>query len=78
MALEAHRPGPDREAAELAKWEADAFMLLVDGTTYAETRFQVSYALRMVRAPVAVTVADAFQRNARQMWKPTPPPGSSA
>lgn len=81
MALEAHHPGPDREAAELEKWEADAFLMITEGNTYADARFQLSYALRVIRCAPPAVVIDAFQRNARKIWRATPPPpapGSSA
>jgi hypothetical protein len=70
MAVDAG-PGPDREAVNLAKWESDAFLLLVDASTYSETRFQLSYAIRVVTRVVPSSVIDGYQRQARKMWKPS-------
>lgn len=70
MDVDAH-PGPEREAVVLPKWEADAFMMLVENSTYADVRFQLSYALRVLSFKPGDFVIDAFQRNARRMWKPS-------
>lgn len=54
----------------LPKWEADAFLMLVEASTYAEPRFQISFALQNLRFKPAPAVVDAFLRNARlRMWK---------
>lgn len=70
MAVDAG-PGPDREAAELAAWESDAFLLIVENSTYSEVRYQVSYALRVLRFVPGTAVLDGFQRQARKMWRPS-------
>lgn len=53
----------------LSKEEADAFMMLVESSTYSEPRFQLSFALKHLRFRPANAVIDGFQRNARKMWK---------
>lgn len=57
----------------LPKWEADAFMMLVEDNTYRDARFQLSFALKHLRFRPTNAVIDGFQRNARKMWKPVPP-----
>jgi hypothetical protein len=76
MAVDAG-PGPEREAVNLPKWEADAFLLLVEASTYAELRYQLSYAMRMISRPLPVSVIDAYQGNARRMWRPNPSAGTA-
>lgn len=73
MAVEAG-PGPEREAVKLHQWEADAFMLIVDGNTFSAPRYQLSYALRQIRNPMSAFVVNGFQSNARKMWRTIPPP----
>ena len=70
MAVDAG-PGPDRESADLAKWEAGIFCMITEANTYADVRFQLSYALKQRTQPASVTVLDGFQRNARRMWRPS-------
>lgn len=70
-------PGPEREAVVLPKWEADAFLMLVEANTYAEARYQLSFALKQLRFEPSKAVIDGFQRNARKMWRPNPSADSS-
>lgn len=56
----------------LPKWEADAFMMLVEENTYRDVRFQLSFAVKHLRFTPTLAVIDGFQRNARKMWKPCP------
>lgn len=56
----------------LKKWESDAFLMIVESNTYHELRYQLSYALKQVRFPMATSAIDGFQRSARKMWKPCP------
>lgn len=44
--------------------------MLVEYNTYADVRFQLSYAVKQLKSRPANTVIDGFQRNARKMWKP--------
>ena len=63
-------PGPDREAVVLQKWEADAFLMLIEASTHAEARFHISFALKNLRYKPAPGIIDAFERNARlRLWK---------
>lgn len=57
---------------KLLQWESDAFMLIVDYNTYNDLRYQVSYALRNVRAPLSPFVVNGFHRNVRQIWRTAP------
>lgn len=75
MAVDAG-PGPERESVKLQQWESDAFMLIVDYNTFSAPRFQLSYALRLIRNPVAQSVVNGFQQNARKMWRSVPPQGT--
>ena len=68
MAVDAG-PGPEREAVKLQQWEADAFMLIVEFSTYASSRFQLSYALRQIRSPQNQQVQDGFHKNCRRIWR---------
>jgi hypothetical protein len=55
----------------LPKWEADAFLMIVDTETYSEPRYQLSYALRVLAFKPSTQVIDGFQRCARKLWKPS-------
>ena len=68
--------GPDREHADLQAWETDAFTGVVEGHTYPDSRYQLSAAFREVRSTQSASMQDAFQRNARRMWRPDRPAGS--
>lgn len=46
--------------------------MIVESNTYHELRYQLSYALKQVRFPMATSAIDGFQRSARKMWRPCP------
>jgi hypothetical protein len=62
-------PGPERESVKLPQWEADAFMLIVEFSTFSAPRYQLSYALRQVRAPQGAFVLNKFHLNVQQIWR---------
>lgn len=62
-------PGPEREKTALSVAESDAFLLLVDASTYEGNRSQVSFVLQSLRAVPPKAVIDGIQRCARRMWK---------
>lgn len=61
----------------LPKWEADAFLMIVEYNTYTQDRFQLSFALKHLSFKPGVAVIDGFQRNARKMWKTYPSAGTA-
>lgn len=61
--------GPEREETEVSPFEADGFILIVEAETRAPERLQLSYAVSVVSLPKGTFVVDAFQRNARKMWR---------
>lgn len=63
--------GPPREQVDLPAWERDAFIMITEVNTYPPERTQVSHALKAVGRSQSVSVQDAFQRNARKMWRPS-------
>lgn len=45
--------------------------MITEANTYADVRFQLSYALKQRTQPASTEILDAFQRNARRMWRPS-------
>ena len=54
----------------LKKWESDAFLMLVEASTYPDPRFQISFAMKNMRFKPSPAVITGFCDNARlRMWK---------
>lgn len=63
-------PGPEREVVFLEKWESDEFLMIVEASTYAEVRYRLSYNIKNISFKLTTFAIDAYQSNARRMWKP--------
>lgn len=62
--------GPERERVTLTPLENDAFTLIVESSTYAVERLQLSNAILKVRHRQGKVVTDAFQGRLRRAWRP--------